>query len=162
MKPAQQPLELIAIIFGGITFGTAYYLLFLAHPAWVAVPFEVFLPLFQQLILKIGMSQIIVSNIALVACLILYFQSRDKFWLVAVAMLLLSLPLTMFFLMPINIHFLEAVEPDLSMHAAEKLDDWRNFQILRFIGDGLALVAMCKPVIWRKKIKQPPTLETTP
>jgi hypothetical protein len=150
MKPFQRPLELIAILFGGITFGTAYYLLFLAHPAWSSVPFEVFLPVFQALILKIGMSQIIVSNIALVAGVILFFMSRDWSWLIAVVLLLISLPVTMMWLMPINIHFLEAVEPALSDGADAKLAAWGNYQIIRFITDGLALAAMAKPLIWRK------------
>ena len=64
MTTLQKPLELIAILCGGITFGTAYYLLFLSHPAWMAVPFDVFLPVFRRMILNIGTSQIIVSNIA--------------------------------------------------------------------------------------------------
>ncbi len=150
MKPFQQPLELVALLGGGITFGTAYYLLFLAHPAWSALPFEQFLPVFQQLIMKIGLSQMIISNIALLACIVLFFQSKDWYWIAAVALLLLSVPITMFLLMPINLHFLEAAEPALSQGAAEKLEQWGQYQILRVIGDGLAFAAMCKAVIWRK------------
>ena len=154
MTKVQKPLELIAILCGGITFGTAYYLLFLSHPAWMTVPFDVFLPVFRRMILNIGTSQIIVSNIALVACLILYIQSRDRFWLIAIAMLLISLPVTIYLLMPINIHFLEAIEPEVSLNASEKLKDWGHYQIIRFIADGLALAAMCKPVIWRQQSKR--------
>lgn len=150
MKPFQQPLELVALFGGGITFGTAYYLLFLAYPAWSALPFETFLPVFQQLIMKIGLSQMIVSNIALLACVVLFFQSKDWYWVAAVALLLLSVPITIYLLMPINLHFLEAAEPALSQGAAEKLEQWGQYQILRVIGDGLAFAAMCKAVIWRK------------
>ena len=155
MHALQKPLELIALVFGAITFGTAYFLLFLAHPAWSAVPFEAFLPVFREIILTIGMSQIIVSNIALVACVVLFFLVRDWSWLVAVAMLLISLPVTMAWLMPINLHFLEAVEPDLSAGAADRLAAWGRYQIIRFVADGLAFAAMCRPVIWRKNTKQP-------
>lgn len=151
MQTFKKPLELIALLFGAITFGTAYYLLFLSHPAWSAVPFDAFLPVFRETILSIGASQIVVSNIALVACVILFFLSRDWFWLIAVVMLLLSLPITIFWLMPINLHFLEAVEPELSRNAAQMLSDWGNYQILRFLADGLAFAAMCKPVIWPKQ-----------
>ena len=154
MKALQKPLELIALIFGAITFGTAYYLLFLAHPAWSAVPFEAFLPVFREIILTIGTSQIVVSNIALVACVALFFLVRDWFWLVAVAMLLISLPVTMAWLMPINLHFLEVAEPELSTGAADRLVAWGRYQIIRFVADGLAFAAMCKPVIWRKNNTQ--------
>lgn len=150
MKTLQKPLELVALVFGAITFGTAYYLLFLAHPAWTAVPFEAFLPVFREIILTIGMSQIIVSNIALVACVILFVMARDWLWLVAVAMLLISLPVTMAWLMPINLHFLEAAEPELSTGADDRLAAWGRYQIIRLVADGLAFIAMCKPVIWRK------------
>ncbi|MCR9237059.1 MAG: DUF1772 domain-containing protein [Alphaproteobacteria bacterium] len=153
MRHLHKPLELVALLFGAITFGTAYYLLFLSHPAWMAVPFEHFIPVFREMILSIGASQIIVSNIALAACVILFFWSKDWFWLLAVVCLLLSLPVTMWQLMPINFHFLEAAEPALSQGAADKLSEWGNYQIIRFIGDGFAFASMCKPVLWRKKSK---------
>ncbi len=150
MRALQPYLELIALTGGAITFGTAYYLLVLAHPAWSEAPFEVSLPIFQSMILKIGMSQIIVSNIALMACVVLFFLSRDRMWLVAVVLLLLSLPVTMLWLMPINLSFLEATDPNLANSAPTMLRDWGHYQIIRLVGDGLAFLAMCKPVIWRK------------
>lgn len=151
MSAIQKPLELKGLLCGGITFGTAYCLLFLSHPAWMAVSFDVFQPVFRQLILNIGISQIIVTNIALVACLILFFQSRDKFWLIAVAMLVISIPVTMYLLMPTNIYFLEATAPEISPNAIEKLKDWGDYQNIRFIADGLVLATMRKPVIWRQQ-----------
>ncbi len=151
MKRFEPSLQLIALLGGAVTFGTAYYLLFLAHPAWSAAPFEAFLPVFQGLILKIGMSQIIVSNIALVACVILFFVSKDWFWLIAVALLLVSLPVTIYLLMPINFQFIEATDPDLASKAPDLLKSWGLYQIIRTIADGLAFVAMCKPVIWPKQ-----------
>ena len=150
MTRSVQPfIELIALLGGAITFGTAYYLLFLAHPAWSAAHFEAFLPVFQAIILKIGMSQIIVSNIALVACVILFFLSRDWSWLFAVAMLLVSLPVTIYLMMPINFTFIDTTDPNLSQSAPALLADWGTFQIIRTLADGLAFAAMCKPVIWR-------------
>ena len=149
MRTLRPYLELIALTGGAITFGTAYYLLVLAHPAWSSAPFEAFLPIFQGLILKIGMSQIIVSNIALVACVILFFLSRRWAWLLAVLMLLVSLPVTMYLLMPINLAFIEATDPDLPANAPEMLRNWGQYQIIRTIADGLAFIAMCVPVIWR-------------
>ncbi|WP_136439451.1 DUF1772 domain-containing protein [Pacificoceanicola onchidii] len=151
MKRFEPVLQLIALLGGAVTFGTAYYLLFLAHPAWSAAPFEAFLPMFQGLILKIGMSQIIVSNIALVACAILFFLSKDRFWLIAIALLLVSLPVTMFLLMPINLAFIEATDPNLASQAPDLLHRWGLYQIIRTIADGLAFAAMCKPVIWPAK-----------
>lgn len=151
MKRFEPSLQLIALLGGAVTFGTAYYLLFLAHPAWSGAPFEAFLPVFQGLILNIGMSQIIVSNIALVACVILFFISKDWFWVLAVVMLLISLPVTMYLLMPINFQFIEATDPDLATKAPELLKSWGSYQIIRTIADGLAFVAMCKPVIWPKE-----------
>lgn len=151
MHTLKRPLQLIALLGGAITFGTAYYLLFLAHPAWTSAPFEAFLPIFQNLILKIGLSQIIVSNIALVACLLLFFLSKDWFWLVAVGMLLVSLPVTMLLLMPINFAFIEATDLNLAAKAPQMLRDWGNYQLIRTIADGLAFIAMCKPVIWPKQ-----------
>jgi hypothetical protein len=151
MKRLEPPLQLIALLGGAITFGTAYYLLFLALPAWSGAPFEAFLPVFQGLILKIGMSQIIVSNIALVACVMLFFISKDWLWLLAVAMLLISLPVTIYLLMPINFAFIEATDPDLAANAPAMLRDWGKYQVIRTIADGLAFVAMCKPVIWPKQ-----------
>jgi len=145
-------LQLVALLGGAVTFGTAYYLLFLAHPAWTDAPFEAFLPVFQGVILKIGMSQIIVSNIALVACVLLFFVSRDWFWLIAVAMLLVSLPVTIYLLMPINFGFIEATDPDLAANAPAMLRNWGNYQIIRTIADGLAFAAMCKPVIRPKPL----------
>ncbi len=151
MKKFEPSLQLIALLGGAVTFGTAYYLLFLAHPAWSAAPFEAFLPVFQGLILKIGMSQIIVSNIALVACVVLFFISKDWSWLFAVAMLLVSLPVTIYLLMPINFAFIDAVDPDLATKGPDMLKSWGHYQIIRTIADGLAFVAMCKPVIWPKQ-----------
>lgn len=148
MKRFEPYLQLIALTGGAITFGTAYYLLFLAHPAWLAAPFDSFLPLFQGQILKIGTSQIIVSNIALVACIALFFISRDSAWLAAVALLLVSLPVTIYLLMPINFAFLEATDPNLADRASDMLREWGRYQILRTVADGLAFVAMCKPVLW--------------
>lgn len=150
MKRFEPSLQLIALLFGAITFGTAYYLLFLSHPAWSAISFSEFLPVFQAMILKIGMSQIIVSNIALVACVVLFFMSKDWFWLIGGPLILASLPVTMYLLMPINFQFIEATDPDLAEKAPELLRNWGNYQIIRFVGDGLAFAAMCKPVIWPK------------
>ena len=96
------------------------------------------------------MSQIIVSNIALVSCVALFSISRDWFWLLAVAMLLIGLPVTIYFLMPINFAFIEATDPDLAANASTMLRDWGNYQIIRNIVDGLAFVAMCRAVIWPK------------
>lgn len=152
MKRFEPSLQLIALLGGAVTFGTAYYLLFLAHPAWSTAPFEAFLPVFQGLILKIGMSQIIVSNAALVACVVLFFISKDWAWLWAVAMLLISLPVTIYLLMPINFAFIEATDPDLAVKAPQMLRDWGMYQIIRTVADGLAFVAMCKPVIWPKQL----------
>lgn len=149
MRPLQPFLELTALIGGAITFGTAYYLLLLAHPAWSSAPFEAFLPIFQGLILKIGMSQIIVSNVVLVACVILFVLSRRWAWLVAVLMLLVSLPVTIYLLMPINLAFIEATDPGLAANAPEMLRNWGQYQIIRTIADGLAFIAMCLPVVWR-------------
>ena len=151
MKRFEPFLQLIALLGGAVTFGTAYYLLFLGHPAWSEAPFEAFLPMFQGLILNIGMSQIIVSNIALVACVILFFLSKDWFWLIAVALLLVSLPVTMYLLMPINFQFIEATDPDLAAKAPDLLKSWGQYQIIRTFADGLAFAAMCKPVIWPKQ-----------
>ncbi|MDX8350040.1 DUF1772 domain-containing protein [Cognatiyoonia sp. IB215446] len=151
MKRFEPSLQLIALLGGAVTFGTAYYLMFLAHPAWSAAPFEAFLPVFQGLILKIGGSQIIVSDIALVASVTLFFVSKDWFWLIAVALLLVSLPVTMYLLMPINFQFIEATDPDLASKAPVLLKSWGQYQIIRTIADGLAFVAMCKPVIWPKQ-----------
>ncbi len=151
MKRFEPSLQLIALLGGAITFGTAYYLLFVAHPAWSIAPFEAFLPLFQGVILKIGMSQIIVSNIALVTCIILFFLSKDWSWLLAVALLLVSLPVTIYLLMPINFAFIDAVDPVLASRAPGMLESWGHYQIIRTIADGLAFVAMCKPVIWPKQ-----------
>lgn len=150
MRKARPILELIALLGGAITFGTAYYLLLLAHPAWSVAPFEAFLPVFQAIILKIGMSQVIVSNIALAACVVLFFASRDWSWLIAVAMLLVSLPVTIYLMMPINFAFLDATDPTLAQKAPALLAGWGAYQIIRTLADGLAFVAMCKPVIWRK------------
>ncbi len=148
MKRFEPYLQLIALTGRAITFGTAYYLLVLALPAWLAAPFDRFLPLFQGLILKICTSQIIVSNIALVACIALFFLSRDWAWLAAVALLLVSLPVTIYLLMPINFAFLEGTDPTLADRAPDMLRDWGQYQILRTVADGLAFVAMCKPVLW--------------
>lgn len=150
MRKFEPSLQLIALLGGAITFGTAYYLLFLAHPVWSAVDFSSFLPVFQEAILKIGMSQLVISNIALVCCVVLFFLSRDWFWLFAVALLLVSLPVTMLFLMPINFAFIEATDPNLAENSSLMLGDWGRFQIIRFICDGLAFAAMCKPIIWPK------------
>ncbi len=151
MKRFEPYLQLIALLGGAVTLGTAYYLLFLAHPAWAAAPFEAFLPIFQGLILNIGLSQIIVSNIALVACVCLFFISKDWAWLFAVFMLLVSLPVTMIWLMPINFAFIEATDPELAAKAPEMLANWGSYQIIRTIADSTAFAAMCKPVIWPKE-----------
>lgn len=151
LRRFQKPLEVAALIGGAITFGTAYYLQFLAHPAWSAAPFDAFLAIFQGLIFNIGGSQIVVSNIALISCVILFIMSRDWFWMLAVVMLLVSLPVTMFLLMPINLAFVEATDPELAAEAPQLLNRWGLYQIIRTVADGVAFIAMCKPVIWRKQ-----------
>lgn len=151
MQTIKPWLQLVALIGGAITFGTAYYLLVLAHPSWSAAPFDSFLAVFQDAILKIGMSQVVISTTALIACIALFFMDRDWSWLIAIALLLVSLPVTMFLLMPINLHFLE-LEPGAAGTAeASMLAEWGRYQIVRVIADGLAFVAMCKPLIWPKR-----------
>lgn len=143
-------LQLIALMGGAITFGTAYYLMVLAHPSWSTAPFDSFLPIFQDAILKIGMSQVTISTAALLSCVVLFFIDRDWSWLVAVVMLLVSLPVTMVLLMPINLYFLELEIGTAGAQEASMLADWGRYQIVRVIGDGLAFLAMCKPLIWPK------------
>lgn len=151
MERFEPILQLIALFGGAVTLGTAYYLLVVAHPAWSAAPFEAFLAVFQGLTLKIGGSQILVSNVALVACVILFFLSKDWVWLIAVALLLVSLPVTTYLLMPINLMFLDATDPELAIKAPGLLRDWGNYQVIRTLADGLAFAAMCKPVIWPRE-----------
>lgn len=157
MQKRKPWLQLVALIGGAITFGTAYYLLVLAHPSWSAAPFDSFLVIFQDAILKIGMSQVVISTTALIACITLFLMDRDWSWLIAVALLLVSLPVTMFLLMPINLHFLD-LEPGVAGTAeATMLADWGRYQIVRVIADGLAFVAMCKPLIWPKHAPKTPS-----
>ena len=100
---------------------------------------------------EIGMSQIIVSNIALVACVLLFFVSKNWFWLLAVGLLLVSLPATIYLLMPINFAFIDATDPNLAANAPVMLRNWGTYQIIRTIADGMAFLAMCKAVIWPKQ-----------
>ncbi|WP_366523352.1 hypothetical protein [uncultured Roseobacter sp.] len=57
--------------------------------------------------------------------------------------------------MPINFQFIEATDPDLARKAPELLKSWGQYQIIRTIADGLAFVAMFKPVKRRAKTQTP-------
>lgn len=143
-------LELLALIGGALTVGTAYYLLFIAHPAWMALDIVDTITVFRELILRVGSSQILVSNVSVLAAIILFFTSRNYWWLVAVGLLLLSLPVTALWLMPINLQFLDEALVIDAPENIELLRQWGNYQIIRVITDLLAFIVMCKIVIWRK------------
>ena len=143
-------LELLALIGSALTVGTAYYLLFIEYPAWIALDITTTITAFRELILRVGLSQGIVSTVSVVAAIILFFPSRNYWWLIAAGLLLLSLPITALWLMPINLHFLDEALVIDAPENSELLRQWGNYQVIRVITDLLAFIIMCKIVIWRK------------
>lgn len=119
LKRTEPYLELIALVSGAITTGTAYFLLFIAHPTWMALDIVDAVISFREAIFRVGMNQVIVSNVCVVFAIILFFISRNYWWLIGAGLLLLSLPMTAAWLMPIN---LQLVDETLLLDTPENVE----------------------------------------
>ena len=126
-----QTLELITLLTSGITAGSALYTSLVVHPSWSKTSIKTAVENFKPIFKGSFVSQALFSSIAILGGIILGVLTKQYFWFIGSALMVINIPLTKIVLMPINNILLGKNGEFTDNKAQELFKKWGTLQWIR-------------------------------
>ncbi len=126
-----QTLEFITLLTSGITAGSALYISLVVHPSWSKTSIKSAVENFKPIFNGSFASQALFSSIAILGGIILGVLTKQYFWFIGSALMVINIPLTKMVLMPINNILLGKKGECTDDKAQELFIKWGNLQWIR-------------------------------
>jgi len=126
-----QLLEFSTLLTTGLTAGAGIYVSLVIHPSWHKTSVKTAVENFDPVFHGSALSQAIFSTIGIIGGIVLGVFTGNILWYIGSALMIFSIPFTLFILMPINNKLLGNKGELTDEKAKELFNKWGNLQWIR-------------------------------
>ena len=134
------PIAIIALFCCGCFFGAAMYISVVQHPAALAAGKSIAAEFFRPMYRRAAPIQMMFASVGFAAGLSSWHLSAEPYWLVGAILLISVVPITLFFIRPINTILLSKANSPRSAETQRLLKKWGFRHGWRTLVSGIAFI----------------------
>ena len=141
-------LEFIATLSAGLFCGAAIYINLVEHPARMSCGTVLAVTEFAPSYKRATVMQVLLAVISFLSSLIAWFIHSNIYWLIGSILIIIVIPFTLIFILPVNKKLLDSSLDKNSEYAKQLLNRWGRLHAARSILSLISFILFLYALIW--------------
>jgi len=141
-------LEFIATLSAGLFCGAAIFINLVEHPARMSCGTVLAVTEFAPSYKRATVMQVLLAVISFLSSLIAWFIHSNIYWLIGSILIIIVIPFTLIFILPVNKKLLDSSLDKNSEYAKQLLNRWGRLHAARSILSLISFILFLYALIW--------------
>jgi uncharacterized membrane protein len=141
-------LEFIATLSAGLFCGAAIYINLVEHPARMSCGTVLAVTEFAPSYKRATVMQVLLAVISFLSSLIAWFIHSNIYWLIGSILIIIVIPFTLIFILPVNKKLLDSSLDKNSEYAKQLLNRWGRLHAARSVLSLISFILFLYALIW--------------